>query len=100
MGYGEPKEDIVDSAKQSDDSSISSSPFKVFVGIAIYTSIIIAIIYFTSQNYISLRDLNSELPIKEWCTTFGFRKNCARTNQGSKAVDTHNAEKVIFYQNY
>ena len=86
----------MDSAKQSDDSSISSSPFKVFVGIAIYTSIIIAIIYFTSQNYISLRDLNSELPIKERKLHLVSGKIVGEQIKSSKAVDTHNAEKVIF----
>tara|TARA_B100001142_G_scaffold305710_1_gene334926 strand:+ start:2285 stop:3721 length:1437 start_codon:yes stop_codon:yes gene_type:complete len=93
---GEPDEDIVDNTKQSDDSKVRSSPFRVFLGIAIYTAIIIAVIYFTSQNYISLRNLNSELPIKERTLHLVSGKIVGEQIKNNKTVDTHNAEKVIF----
>jgi len=93
---GEQDEDILDSTKQSGDSSIRSSPLKVFVGIVIYTSITIAIIYFTSQNYISLRNLNSELPIKERKLHLVSGKIVGEQIKSSKTVDSQNAENVIF----
>ena len=68
----------------------------MFVGIVIYTSIIIAIIYFTSQNYISLRNLNSELPIKERKLHLVSGKIVGEQIKSSKTVDSHNAENVIF----
>ena len=44
---------------------VKKSPFRLFFEIVFYTGVIVGLIYFTSQNYIKLRDLSSELPAKE-----------------------------------
>ena len=44
---------------------IKKSPLRLFVEVTFYTGVIVALIYFTSQNYIKLRDLSNELPAKE-----------------------------------
>ena len=50
---------------QTISSKSSSSIWKIGVGVIIQTSIIISIIYFSSNNYILSRDLNHLLPIQE-----------------------------------
>ena len=50
---------------QTISSKSSSSIWKIGVGIIIQTSIIISLIYFSSNNYILSRDLNHLLPIQE-----------------------------------
>ena len=50
---------------QTISSKSSSSIWKIGVGVIIQTSIIISLIYFSSNNYILSRDLNHLLPIQE-----------------------------------
>ena len=63
------KKDSVDKVQnfnyQTISSKSSSSIWKIGVGIIIQTSIIISLIYFSSNNYILSRDLNHLLPIQE-----------------------------------
>ena len=93
---GEPDDDTIESIKQSEDVPIKSSPIKTFLGVVVYTSILIAIIYFTSQNYISLRNLNSELPIKERKLHLVSGKIVGEQIRNNKAVDIQNTQRAIF----
>ena len=93
---GEPDDDTIESIKQSEDVPIKSSPIKTFLGVFVYTSILIAIIYFTSQNYISLRNLNSELPIKERKLHLVSGKIVGEQIRNNKAVDIQNTQRAIF----
>ena len=93
---GEPDDDTIENIKQSEDVPIKSSPIKTFLGVVVYTSILIAIIYFTSQNYISLRNLNSELPIKERKLHLVSGKIVGEQIRNNKAVDMQNTQRAIF----
>ena len=63
------KKDSGDKVQNFDYQTISSKPsssiWKIGVGVIIQTSIIISLIYFSSNNYILSRDLNHLLPIQE-----------------------------------
>ena len=52
--------------------------------------------YFTSQNYISLRNLNSELPIKERKLHLVSGKIVGEQIRNNKAVDIQNTQRAIF----
>ena len=91
--YEENSEEIQDTPKK-EKKKVSS--LKLFFEITIYTSIIIAIMYFTSQNYIELRNLNSELPIKERKLRLLASKIVGEQLRNNKAIDSQNAQKVMF----
>ena len=82
--------------KEKTKSEKRTSPLKLFFEIVIYTTILIAIIYFTSQNYISLRNLNSELPIKERKLHLVAGKIVGKQIRNIRTLDTQNARTAIF----
>jgi hypothetical protein len=93
---GEIDENINNELKEKTKPEKRASPLKLFFEIVIYTTILIAIIYFTSQNYISLRNLNSELPIKERKLHLVAGKIVGKQIRNIKTLDTQNARTAIF----
>ena len=72
-----------------------TSPLKLFVEIIVYTGAIIGLIYFTSQNYIELRNLNGELPIKERKLQLIAGTVVGKQIENNKLVDTQNSQRII-----
>jgi len=85
-----------DEIKQNKEPQVKMSPYRMFLEIIIYTSILIAIIYFTSHNYINLRNLNSELPIKERKLHLVSGKIVGEQIRNNKTIDSQNTQRVIF----
>ena len=71
------------------------SPLKLFVEIIVYTGVTIGLIYFTSQNYIELRNLNSELPIKERKLQLIAGTVVGTQIENNNLVDTQNSQMII-----
>tara|TARA_B100001996_G_scaffold15732_1_gene13060 strand:- start:12033 stop:13469 length:1437 start_codon:yes stop_codon:yes gene_type:complete len=85
-----------DERRQNKEPQVKMSPYRIFLEIIIYTSILIAIIYFTSNNYINLRNLNSELPIKERKLHLVSGKIVGEQIRNNKTIDSQNTQRVIF----
>jgi len=93
---GESNDSDQDEIKQNKEPQVKMSPYRIFLEIIIYTSILIAIIYFTSHNYINLRNLNSELPIKERKLHLVSGKIVGEQIRNNKTIDSQNTQRVIF----
>jgi len=93
---GESNDSDQDEIKQNKEPQVKMSPYRIFLEIIIYTSILIAIIYFTSHNYINLRNLNSELPIKERKLHLVSGKIVGEQSRNNKTIDSQNTQRVIF----
>ena len=93
---GESNDIDQDEIKQNKEPQVKMSPYRMFLEIIIYTSILIAIIYFTSNNYINLRNLNSELPIKERKLHLVSGKIVGEQIRNNKTIDSQNTQRVIF----
>ncbi len=98
---GDPWE--TDESEKRDEAEIQSepstnkkiSPLKLFVEIIVYTGVTIGLIYFTSQNYIELRNLNSELPIKERKLQLIAGTVVGAQIEKNNLVDTQNSQRII-----
>jgi len=93
---GEIEENTKNELKEKSEPQKRTSPLKLLFEIIIYTAILIGIIYFTSQNYIKLRNLNSELPVKERKLQLVAGKIVGNQIRNTKNVDSQNARKAIF----
>ena len=93
---GESNDSDQDEIKQNKEPQVKMSPYRIFLEIIIYTSILIAIIYFTSHNYINLRNLKSELPIKERKLHLVSGKIVGEQIRNNKTIDSQNTQRVIF----
>ena len=79
------------------EPSESLSPiFKTGIGVILQTSVIIALIYFSSNNYILLRGLKYQLPIKEQKLALITSNAIGERLIKTKAFDEHFSKKGIF----
>ncbi len=92
---GEEEESIQSSSNSKDLSNNKISPLKLVTEIIAYAAAVIALIYFTSQNYIDLRNLNSELPIKERKLQLIAGTVVGEQIEKNKLVDTQNSQRII-----
>ena len=76
-------------------SKSSSSIWKIGVGVIIQTSIIISLIYFSSNNYILSRDLNHLLPIQEKKLSLIKSNIVGEQLVKTKAFDEHYSKKSV-----
>ena len=74
---------------------VKKSPFRLFFEIVFYTGVIVGLIYFTSQNYIKLRDLSSELPAKERKLHLISGSIVGNQIEMNQMVDSQNSKRVI-----
>jgi len=77
-------------------SEYISPIFKIGIGVILQTSVIIALIYFSSNNYISLRGLKYQLPIKEQKLALITSNTIGEQLIKTKAFDDHFSKKGIF----
>ena len=80
---------------QTISSKSSSSIWKIGVGVIIQTSIIISLIYFSSNNYILSRDLNHLLPIQEKKLSLITSNMVGEQLIKTKAFDEYYSKKSI-----
>ena len=74
---------------------VKKSPFRLFFEIVFYTGVIVGLIYFTSQNYIKLRDLSSELPAKERKLHLISGSIVGNQIEMNQMVDSQNSKRAI-----
>ena len=72
-----------------------TSSLKLITEIILYTGMVIGAIYFTSQNYIELRNLKSQLPIKERRLHLISGTMVGNQIEKNKLVDSQNAKRAI-----
>ena len=89
---GAKKETAQQSARK---EGVKKSPFRLFFEIVFYTGVIVGLIYFTSQNYIKLRDLSSELPAKERKLHLISGSIVGNQIEMSQMVDSQNSKRAI-----
>ena len=71
------------------------SSLKLITEIILYTGMVIGAIYFTSQNYIELRNLKVQLPIKERRLHLISGTMVGNQIEKNKLVDSHNAKRAV-----
>ena len=76
-------------------SRFNSPAWKVGLGVIIQTSMIIALIYFSSNNYILLRGLNHTLPIQERKLSLITSNTVSEQLIKTKAFDQHYSTKGV-----
>ena len=89
------KEDVSHDEKNKEVKKQKTSLLKLIAEIFLYTGMIIGAIYFTSQNYIELRNLKSQLPIKERRLHLISGTMVGNQIEKNKLVDTQNAKRAI-----
>ena len=89
------KEDVSHDEKNKEVKKQKTSLLKLIAEIILYTGMIIGAIYFTSQNYIELRNLKSQLPIKERTLHLISGTMVGNQIEKNKLVDTQNAKRAI-----
>ena len=80
---------------QTISSKTSSSIWRTGVGVIIQTSIVISLIYFSSNNYILSRDLNHLLPIQEKKLSLIKSNIVGEQLVKTKAFDEHYSKKSV-----
>ena len=89
------KEDLSHDEKNKEVKKQKTSSLKLITEIILYTGMVIGAIYFTSQNYIELRNLKSQLPIKERRLHLISGTMVGNQIEKNKLVDSHNAKRAV-----
>ena len=89
------KEDLSHDEKNKEVKKQKTSSLKLITEIILYTGMVIGAIYFTSQNYIELRNLKSQLPIKERTLHLISGTMVGNQIEKNKLVDSQNAKRAI-----
>ena len=89
------KEDLSHDEKNKEVKKQKTSSLKLITEIILYTGMVIGAIYFTSQNYIELRNLKSQLPIKERRLHLISGTMVGNQIEKNKLVDSQNAKRAI-----
>ena len=89
------KEDVSHDEKNKEVKKQKTSSLKLITEIILYTGMVIGAIYFTSQNYIELRNLKSQLPIKERALHLISGTMVGNQIEKNKLVDSQNAKRAI-----
>ena len=89
------KEDVSHDEKNKEVKKQKTSSLKLITEIILYTGMVIGAIYFTSQNYIELRNLKSQLPIKERTLHLISGTMVGNQIEKNKLVDSQNAKRAI-----
>ena len=89
------KEDLSHDEKNKEVKKQKTSSLKLITEIILYTGMVIGAIYFTSQNYIELRNLKSQLPIKERALHLISGTMVGNQIEKNKLVDSQNAKRAI-----
>ena len=89
------KEDVSHDEKNKEVKKQKTSSLKLITEIILYTGMVIGAIYFTSQNYIELRNLKSQLPIKERRLHLISGTMVGNQIEKNKLVDSQNAKRAI-----
>ena len=89
------KEDLSHDEKNKEVKKQKTSSLKLITEIILYTGMVIGAIYFTSQNYIELRNLKSQLPIKERRLHLISGTMVGNQIEKNKLVDSQNAKTAI-----
>ena len=89
------KVDLSHDEKNKEVKKQKTSLLKLIAEIILYTGMIIGAIYFTSQNYIELRNLKSQLPIKERTLHLISGTMVGNQIEKNKLVDSQNAKRAI-----
>ena len=89
------KEDLSHDEKNKEIKKHKTSSLKLITEIILYTGMVIGAIYFTSQNYIKLRNLKSQLPIKERTLHLISGTMVGNQIEKNKLVDSQNAKRAI-----
>tara|TARA_Y100000746_G_scaffold43821_2_gene33256 strand:+ start:2187 stop:3617 length:1431 start_codon:yes stop_codon:yes gene_type:complete len=89
------KEDLSHDEKNKEIKKQKTSSLKLITEIILYTGMVIGAIYFTSQNYIELRNLKSQLPIKERRLHLISGTMVGNQIEKNKLVDSQNAKRAI-----
>ena len=89
------EEDVSHDEKNKEVKKQKTSSLKLITEIILYTGMVIGAIYFTSQNYIELRNLKSQLPIKERRLHLISGTMVGNQIEKNKLVDSQNAKRAI-----
>ena len=89
------KEDLSHDEKNKEVKKQKTSSLKLITEIILYTGMVIGAIYFTSQNYIELRNLKVQLPIKERRLHLISGTMVGNQIEKNKLVDSQNAKRAI-----
>ena len=89
------KEDVSHDEKNKEVKKQKTSSLKLITEIILYTGMVIGAIYFTSQNYIELRNLKVQLPIKERRLHLISGTMVGNQIEKNKLVDSQNAKRAI-----
>ena len=89
------EEDVSHDEKNKEVKKQKTSSLKLITEIILYTGMVIGAIYFTSQNYIELRNLKSQLPIKERALHLISGTMVGNQIEKNKLVDSQNAKRAI-----